>query len=294
MKHLKTYKLFESVDETLQTIEDILLPIKDGGEINFAIDHCVDKGEIRMGFKGDYNITINSMDDRHERKSYEWIKIKDEVNHLINFAKVSGYMILVQCFISTRGDAYYRDYIVRKSGYTGHLPSDNDTLRGRTSIVLIKEDMISESNAPYSESSKESTSSSDFNTVVFFANPNTSLIHIFFIKDVTSYGLECISINSIGKVSYHMDAILEFFNRNYKTDSDSIEWISLNTITGEKVRSIVANKLGIMTSEIFGSVIIYGSELDTPDIFDIDGLKKFFNLNRDSLLVDYVHEYYDE
>ena len=149
----------------------------------------------------------------------------------------------------------------------------------------------------------ESTSSNDFNMVAFIVNPDTALIHIFFIKDETASGMGSVRLNSIHPIREYMNIIIDFFTiwNDPVCDSCTVDWISNNTIVGEKVRAIVSNRLNLPNDKLLKNVVIYGKELDAPDVFDLDKLKKFFNDGTESMidingikLVDYVHEYYDE
>ena len=90
MKHLKTYKIFESsnIEYLRNDINDILLEMKDDDE---TIRVAVRKTPFRLGIEIYYNEGIY---DDHKDKMLDTNKYKDELLRLNDYLEMNGYTFL--------------------------------------------------------------------------------------------------------------------------------------------------------------------------------------------------------
>lgn len=133
MKHIKAYKLFESVRDS---IGDILLDLQDQG---YTVD--ISNGDIvfdKYGNKystteGDdfFIITLNSFKTitnksgnmRFKRDPFYYIDIKNELDHLMSFMSEGGYD-LVSIIVGDKDD----DFILYEDDIINDVLKDNDKI----------------------------------------------------------------------------------------------------------------------------------------------------------------------
>lgn len=113
MKHLKTYKIFESSDDIKQVIKDILLPISD---MSYDISVNGDDSElvIRVVSWGDEPLLITD-------------EVKDEFIRMKDYLQSEGYnSIKAKFYLNDRSqDEKEFDDFININSITSHLPLSN-------------------------------------------------------------------------------------------------------------------------------------------------------------------------
>ena len=113
MKHLKTYKIFESSDDIKQVIKDILLPISDMG-YDISVNGDDSELVIRVVIWGDEPLLITD-------------EVKDEFIRMKDYLQSEGYNSIKSKFYlndRSRDEKEFDDFININS-ITSHLPLSN-------------------------------------------------------------------------------------------------------------------------------------------------------------------------
>ena len=108
MKYLKTYKLYESNDEVLDYIGEILHDIEDDGfEVNYYVNmNYTINIDITHLSEHEYRSTpLVRLDDR---KSFNWSDISGTIEHISSYLKDSSYEFVEIQYYSMR----YKDYVI--------------------------------------------------------------------------------------------------------------------------------------------------------------------------------------
>ena len=113
MKHLKTYKIFESSDDIKQVIKDILLPISDLG-YDISVNGDDSELVIRVVIWGDEPLLITD-------------EVKDEFIRMKDYLKSEGYnSIKAKFYLNDRSqDEKEFDDFININSITSHLPLAN-------------------------------------------------------------------------------------------------------------------------------------------------------------------------
>ena len=113
MKHLKTYKLFESSDDIKQVIKDILLPIIDLG-YDISVNEDDSELVIRVVIWGDEPLLITD-------------EVKDEFIRMKDYLQSEGYNSIKAKFYlkDRRNDEKEFDDFININSITSHLPLSN-------------------------------------------------------------------------------------------------------------------------------------------------------------------------
>lgn len=104
MKHLKTYKLYESNNEVLDYIGEILHDIEDDGfEVNYYVNR---------NYTINIDISLISENDRNtplvlqDRNSFNWSDISGSIEHISNYLKDYSYEFVEIQYYSMREKDY--------------------------------------------------------------------------------------------------------------------------------------------------------------------------------------------
>lgn len=113
MKHLKTYKIFESSDDIKQVIKDILLPISDMG-YDISVNGDDSELVIRVVIWGDEPLLITD-------------EVKDEFIRMKDYLQSEGYnSIKAKFYLNDRSqDEKEFDDFININSITSHLPLAN-------------------------------------------------------------------------------------------------------------------------------------------------------------------------
>lgn len=113
MKHLKTYKIFESSDDIKQVIKDILLPIIDMG-YDISVNGDDSELVIRVVIWGDEPLLITD-------------EVKDEFIRMKDYLQSEGYnSIKAKFYLNDRSqDEKEFDDFININSITSHLPLSN-------------------------------------------------------------------------------------------------------------------------------------------------------------------------
>jgi hypothetical protein len=104
MKHLKSYKIFESIDNFLLDCGDILLELKDNGfDVQFRIKNDTDLLA---------EINISKRDESNMNNPYNFGEISETIFRLNDFLKLNN----KKATIYESPQYYYIDYIVKTWG----------------------------------------------------------------------------------------------------------------------------------------------------------------------------------
>ncbi len=108
MKHLKTYKLYESNNEVLDYIGEILHDIEDDGfEVNYYVNRNYTINiDISYLSQDGYQSKFLGID--HDRKSFSWTDISGSIEHISSYLEDSSYeFVEIQYYSRTS-----RDYVI--------------------------------------------------------------------------------------------------------------------------------------------------------------------------------------